>query len=66
MKIIEMQRGKVERSRFIYARLVTGEDNYTVISATLDYILGACLQRGYTIENWQEVQDFLRAEFDKV
>lgn len=62
MRITDIERGKGGRCIYIYARLQAPDGTYP-ISATLDYIIGACLQRGYVIENWEEIKKILGAEF---
>jgi len=43
----------VRHPGIVYASIYNGEE--LLVNATLDYCLGACAQRGYQIENAQEV-----------
>lgn len=45
--LTDIEHGKGERARFIYASLYNAEDHSLVISATLDYILEVAPKRGY-------------------
>lgn len=65
-RIFGMKRGGFEgrddRRQFIYAELLDEKGN-TVISASLEYIIVAALDRGYKIDNLDELHDKLRNFF---
>lgn len=62
VKLTKIHRGKNGRERFVYAEL-TEENGDLLVSATLDYCLRACLERGYNV-NSLDVQGLVEI-FDK-
>lgn len=41
----------------IYAKLIDNDDDATCISATLEYIIEAIKDRGYTVTNYKHIGD---------